>query len=101
MATTHLVHNSSLDLLIDQISELVIVLCDLDGKFVSWHPAVLAQLGYMAEEFIGNHLNLLYSPGDRKAGAAMDELRAASEGGRIATVRRLLSRNGGSFLAEV
>jgi PAS domain S-box-containing protein len=101
MATTHLVHTGSLDLLIDQISELVIVLCDTEGKFVSWHPAVLAQLGYSAEEFIGNHLSLLYSPGERKTGAATDELRAASEAGRIATVRRLTLRNGGSLLAEV
>jgi PAS domain S-box-containing protein len=101
MATTHLVHTSSLDLLIDQISELVIVLCDTDGKFVSWHPAVLAQLGYTANEFIGNHLNLLYSPGERKTDAAMDELRAAAATGRISTLRRLTLRNGDSFLAEV
>ena len=79
----------------------MIVLCDTGGKFVSWHPAVLAQLGYTAEQFIGNHLNLVYSPRERSAGAAMDELRVASETGRVATVRRLISRNGSSFLAEV
>jgi PAS domain S-box-containing protein len=100
MATTHLVHTGPLDLLIDQISEIVIVLCDTEGTFVSWHPAVHAQLGYAAEEFIGRHLEFLYSPAERKSGAAKAELRAAAETGRIVTIRRLTLKNGGSFLAE-
>jgi PAS domain S-box-containing protein len=100
MATTHLLHTGPLDLLIDQISELVIVLCGTDGTFLSWHPAVLAHFGYTAEEFIGRHLELLDLPAERQRGAGMDELREAARSGRFSTVRRLTSKDGGSFLAE-
>ena len=100
MATTHIVRTGPLELLINQISEQVIVLCDTQGHFVSWHPAVLAQLGYRAEEFVGRHLELLYSQVERESGVAQQELKTASETGRVATVRRLAPKDGSTFLAE-
>jgi PAS domain S-box-containing protein len=100
MAITHFVHTGSFDLLIDQIGDVVIVLCDTDGVFVSWHPAVFTYFGYMSEEFLGRHSDFLSLPAERNHGTAREELRMARETGRAVTLRRLARKNGETFWAE-
>src|SRR5689334_12189449 len=89
-----------LELLISQLSEFVIVIASSDGKFTSWHPGVELHFGYKADEFIGQSVELLFTPEDRIKGAPAEELKAATEVGRSADTRWLMKKNGLRILVE-
>lgn len=87
-------------LLVSQLSEFVIVIADTNGNFISWHPGVELQFGYTADEFIGQGIELLFTPEDRMKGAAVEELKAAAETGRSTDTRWLMKKNGLRILVE-
>ncbi|HEY3454091.1 MAG TPA: ATP-binding protein [Bryobacteraceae bacterium] len=82
-----------LGILLSRLDEFVIVLCDTSGNFTSWHPGVLAQFGYTAEEFIGQNLALLYPPADPN-GRVERELATAAEKGRASDTSWLAKKTG-------
>ncbi|MGI8960547.1 MAG: PAS domain-containing sensor histidine kinase [Bryobacteraceae bacterium] len=88
------------ELLISQLSEFVIVLASPGGNFNSWHPGVELQFGYTANEFIGQNVELLFTPADRMKGTAAEELKAAAENGRVSDTRWLMKKNGKRILVE-
>jgi PAS domain S-box-containing protein len=89
-----------LELLISQLSEFVIVIASPDGKFTSWHPGVELQFGYKADEFIGQSVELLFTPEDRMKGIPAEELKAVAETGRSSDTRWLIKKNGVRILVE-
>ena len=89
-----------LGLLVSELSEIVIVLLDKEGNFVSWHPGVEAQLGYTRNEFIGKHAGVLLPVSDRQEGAAERELALAVETGRASQTQWLIGKRGQRVLAE-
>jgi PAS domain S-box-containing protein len=89
-----------LDLLVSQLAEFVIVVADVDGTFVSWHPGVLQHFGYEADEFIGEHARILYPEPDRSAGDAERELEAAAAHGKASDTRWLATKQGRRVLVE-
>ena len=72
-----------LELLISQLSEFVVVIVSTDGKYTSWHPGVELQFGYKADEFIGQDVDLLFTPEDRTKSVPQQELKDAAESGPI------------------
>lgn len=88
------------ELLISELSELVIVLIDKDGKFRSWNPGVQRQFGYAQEEFIGQHLSLLLPEAERNWGTAERELNVAAEAGRASDTRWLARKDGQHVFAH-
>lgn len=87
-------------LLVSQLSEFVIVIADPNGKFASWHPGVELHFGYTADEFIGQSMELLFTPEDRAKGAAPAELKKAGKDGRTSDTRWLIRKSGERILME-
>ena len=98
MAIQKLVNTGFLELVVNQVREFVIVLCDTEGRFRSWHPGVLSNLGYTSEEFVGRSWELLY-PASTPNGAIEEEVRAAKELGRASGTRQMVKKNGELFWA--
>jgi PAS domain S-box-containing protein len=89
-----------LDLLVSQLGEFVVVLLDVEGKFLSWHPGVKIQFGYEAHEFIGQHLGLLFPEPDRSSGDAERELQTAAAAGKATDTRWLVDKQQKRILVE-
>lgn len=89
-----------LDLLVSELVDFVIVIADRDGRFTSWHPGVQHTFGYTAEEFIGQHIQLLLPVPDRLKGDGKHELDVARETGISADTRWLVRKDGQRLLVE-
>jgi PAS domain S-box-containing protein len=96
----HLTHSELLGLLVSHLDEFVVVLCDVQGRFTSWHPGVLATFGYTEEEFLGKNLELLYLPADREDGSVRAEIERARERGRALETRWLVRKSGEKLMVE-
>jgi PAS domain S-box-containing protein len=88
------------ELLIDELSEFVIVLLDKEGRFRSWHSGVQTQFGYTKDEFIGQYLSLLLPEAERSDGSAERELQRAESTGRASDTRWLARKDGRRVFAE-
>ncbi|HEX5323024.1 MAG TPA: PAS domain S-box protein [Capsulimonadaceae bacterium] len=67
--------------LIEGIQEYAIFMIDEDGIIITWNPGVQRVLGWTREEFIGQHIRILFTDEDQIAGVAEEEMaRAATEG---------------------
>ena len=89
-----------LNLLVGELNEFVIVLTDVDGRFVSWHPGVKRQFNYELAELIGQNLELLLPRDERGQGVGSRELAAVAENGRTSDTRWLAKKNGETILVE-
>ncbi len=96
---TPLTQNELLGLLIARLEEPVIVLCDCTGIFTSWHPAVLMQFGYTAEEFVGHGMELLDVIRDPLA--VTHELKEAETQGQYRQARFLKRKDGSCLEVEM
>lgn len=88
------------EVLIDELSELVVVLLDNEGRFRSWHPGVQKQFGYAKEEFVGQHLSLLLPEPERNSEIAARELHLAETAGSASDTRWLVRKGGQQIFAE-
>lgn len=91
---------TQLDVLVSQLSEFVVVLANLEGKFTSHHPGVEGQFGYSPEEFVGQHVDLLLPADERNKGMGDRELQTAAETGRASDTRWLAKKSGEQMLVE-
>lgn len=89
-----------LDLLVSRLDEFVVVLADVRGIFISWHPGVRTCFGYTAEEFIGKDFDLLLPPAERQTGAGARELEEATEKGKASDTRWLADKNGTRIMVQ-
>jgi PAS domain S-box-containing protein len=89
-----------LKLLIDHVSDHAIYLLDADGRIRSWNRGCERVKGYTAEEAVGQHVDLFYSPEDRVLGLARDTLARASEQGRFVGEGWRVRRSGERFRAS-
>lgn len=89
-----------LDLLVSDLKEFVVVVADVNGNFSSWHPGVLQQFGYEADEFIGKPLAILFPEPDRSSGSAERELETAAATGKASDTRWLVTKGGQRVLVE-
>lgn len=95
-----LTNKDLLDLLVSRLSDCVVLLLDQDGNFRFWHPGVEEQLGYTAEEFVGQSGDLLEIVTDRLKGKFRRELKTAAETGRASDTRWLATKNGRPIFVE-
>jgi PAS domain S-box-containing protein len=89
-----------LDRLISELSEFVVVVADVDGNFMSWHPGVLHEFGYEDSEFIGMHARILYPEPDRHNGDVEREFATAAATGKASDTRWLQTKDGRLVLVE-
>lgn len=67
--------------LVEGIQVYAIFMVDEDGVIITWNPGVERVLGWTREEFIGQHIRILFTDADQLAGVPEEEMaRAATEG---------------------
>jgi PAS domain S-box-containing protein len=88
-------------LLVDAVVDYAIFLLDPNGVIASWNSGALRIKGYSADEVIGSHFSIFYTPGDRANQVPQAALRAAAEKGKYEAEGWRLRKDGTKFLASV
>jgi PAS domain S-box-containing protein len=86
--------------LIDSALDYAIFTMTTDGVVNSWNPGAERMFGYSAEEIIGSHVDILFTPDDRENGVAARELEDARRFGRAADERYHVRKNGTRFFCS-
>ncbi len=60
-------------LVAENIRDFAVFATDPEGRIVSWNPGVERLLGYKEEEWIGQHISIIFTPEDRAQGAVEQE----------------------------
>src|SRR6185437_13331422 len=69
-------------LLVEALTDYSIIMLDRDGYISKWNSGAQRIKGYTADEIIGKHFSIFYTPEDRAAGIAERALDAARTEGR-------------------
>ena len=85
-----------LRLVVESVKEYFILTIDPRGIFDGWTSAAARAFGYTEEEAIGQHVSLVFTEEDRKAGVPEQELQTARDHG-VATDERWHRRKDGSL----
>ncbi|MGZ3277936.1 MAG: PAS domain S-box protein [Caulobacteraceae bacterium] len=88
-------------LLIDAIHDYAIYMLDPSGRVSSWNPGAQRFKGYEAQDILGRHFSLFYTPEDRQAGAPDRNLDRAAAEGRYEGEGLRVRRDGARFWAHV
>ncbi|HYP14421.1 MAG TPA: ATP-binding protein [Bryobacteraceae bacterium] len=78
-------------------SSYAIVLLDRTGVFRSWNSGIEHLFGYAQGDFIGQPLELLFTPEDRQAGVPQAEMEASVRLGKSTDTRWKQRRDGSRF----
>ena len=77
------VEDASFRLFIESVRDYAMFLLSPDGCVSSWNPGAERIKGYSAEEAIGKHFSLFYTPEDLAVGKPAYELEVAAREGRF------------------
>ena len=88
-------------LLVNSVVDYAIYMLDREGHIASWNPGGERIKGYRAEEVIGRHFSLFYTPEDVAAGEPERALRTAAETGRYEAENWRMRKDGSRFWASV
>jgi PAS domain S-box-containing protein len=88
-------------LLVDSVRDYAIFMLDANGNVRSWNTGAQALKGYTAEEIIGRHFSVFFTPEDVEAGEPAAELRAARQEDRIEREGWRVRKDGTLFWADV
>ncbi|MBV8880715.1 MAG: PAS domain S-box protein [Planctomycetaceae bacterium] len=87
--------------LVDGIRDYAVYMLSPEGMITSWNAGAERVKGYHADEVIGKHVSLFYTPDDVQAKRPELELRLAAERGRFNGEGWKVRRDGTYFWAEV
>lgn len=88
-------------LLVDAVEDYAIFLLDADGYIVSWNHGAERIKGYRAEEIIGHHISIFYTPEERAAKRPTYVLAQAAKEGRFEDEGWRVRSDGSRFWADV
>jgi PAS domain S-box-containing protein len=88
-------------LLVDSVRDYAIFMLDPQGIVESWNAGAQAIKGYEADEIVGRHFSVFYTPDDQQKGAPEATLRTAREQGRFETEGWRVRKDGTLFWANV
>jgi len=88
-------------LLVEGVVDYAIYMLDPNGVIINWNRGAERIKGYAAEEVIGRHFSLFYTPEDRRAGAPAAALEAALRDGRYDAEGWRVRNDGARFWASV
>ncbi len=86
--------------LFEPVREQAMFMLDAGGRIASWNEGVELILGWRREDWIGQPLQVIYTPEDVHSGVPQAELRQAADSGRADASRCLRRRNGERFFAH-
>jgi PAS domain S-box-containing protein len=88
-------------LMVESVKEYAIYMMDAEGRIVSWNAGAERIKGYKAEEVIGKHFSLFYTPEDRQTGNPQRGLETAKEKGKFEDECLRVRKDGSRFQAHV
>jgi PAS domain S-box-containing protein len=88
-------------LLVSNVRDYAIFALDRDGHIISWNTGAQRIKGYTAEEIIGKHFSIFYTPEDLAAGKIAYEIDAAIREGRVEDEGWRVRKDGTRFWANV
>jgi PAS domain S-box-containing protein len=88
-------------LLVEGVVDYAIYMIDPDGIIVNWNAGAQRIKGYAADEVIGRHFGMFYTPEDRAAGKPAQSLAAARSEGRFSAEGWRVRKDGTFFWASV
>lgn len=86
--------------LISRLTDAAVFLIGRDGRILSWNPGVERILGYTEDQWIGQPLEIIFTPEDRASGFPRVEIEAALRDGQAPDIRWHLRKCGSGFFAE-
>jgi PAS domain S-box-containing protein len=87
--------------LVQRVQDYAILLLDREGRIVSWNQGAERLQGYAAEEILGRHFSVLYTPEAVERRWPQRELKTAQESGRLEDEGWRLRKDGSRFWADV
>jgi PAS domain S-box-containing protein len=96
-----LVAEAQFRLMVECVRDYAIFMLDPGGNVVTWNEGARLIKGYTADEIIGQHLSLFYTPEDRTAGMPQLLLNAALSDGRVEAEGWRVRKDGTHFWADV
>lgn len=90
-----------LRLMIDSVRDYAIFMLSPSGEVTSWNSGAQAIKGYVAEEVLGRHFSVFYTPEDQAAGLPQQLLSAAAVNDRVQAEGWRVRRDGSRFWADV
>ncbi|TQJ97248.1 PAS domain-containing sensor histidine kinase [Achromobacter sp. SLBN-14] len=88
-------------LLVGAVRDYAIYLLDANGRVSSWNPGAERFKGYGADEIIGQHFSVFYTPEDRNAGVPGRALETARREGRFEAEGWRVRKDGSRFWCSV
>jgi PAS domain S-box-containing protein len=89
-----------LRLLVGQVADYAIIALDPEGTIETWNLGAERVKGYTAEEVVGRHFSLFYTPEDRAAGLPQRLLAQARLRGRVEHRGWRVRKDGSRFWGE-
>src|SRR5207302_257122 len=87
-------------LLVESVKEYAIFVLDPAGRVASWNAGAEAIKGYAAEEILGQHFSVFYTPEDVARGTPQAHLDAAERDGRLENEGWRVRKDGNRFWAD-
>jgi len=87
--------------LVESVVDYAIFQLDLDGRIATWNRGAERIKGYRADEAIGRHFSMFYTPEDRAAGVPEQALATAGLEGKYASEGWRVRKDGSRFWALV
>ena len=88
-------------LLVEGVVDYAIYMLDPTGLIINWNIGAERIKGYQADEVLGRHFGMFYTPDDRAAGLPVQSLETARREGRFAAEGWRVRKDGTRFLASV
>ena len=89
-----------LDLLVAQLTDFAIFVTDCDGCIQTWNPGVSRILGYSESEWLGQSIDIIFTPEDRLQERPQREMELAATLGCCPDVRWHQRRDESQFFVE-
>ena len=87
--------------LVDSVIDYAIFLLDAEGHVATWNAGARRFKGYEADEIIGRHFSVFYTPEDRAAGKPQRMIETAIRDGRVEDEGWRVRKDGSLFWADV
>jgi PAS domain S-box-containing protein len=88
-------------LFVGSVTDYAIFMLDAKGVIINWNAGAERIKGYRAEEIIGQHFSVFYSPKDREDGLPRHMLMTATRDGRVEAEGWRIRKDGSRFWANV
>ena len=88
-------------LLVGSVVDYAIYMVDVNGYIVTWNAGAERIKGYAAQDVLGHHFSMFYTPEEREAGVPWRALEIAARNGRYGAEGWRVRKDGTRFWANV